>query len=174
MVTVRELLQNVKKSSAYRFHVDQSPMFLGIWFQTIHFILKFRRFQKMWLRHDDWGICIEMINHWLNHEFLLTPGYVHHTQHPWLSMRGDFTELKFGDRAFLVSGPRAVLSNPRPADWFHAARQCCLNFLEIILCVKKSSKRQNSTWHLTISTQIKFLKFIKYMVLNPQIRENIM
>src|SRR6218665_261053 len=80
MVTVRELLQNVKKSSAYRFHVDQRPMFLGIWFQTIHFILKFRRFQKMWLRHDDWGICIEMINHWLNHEFLLTPGYVHHTQ----------------------------------------------------------------------------------------------
>src|SRR6218665_1379576 len=39
---------------------------------------------------------------------------------------------------------------------------------------KKSSKRQNLTLHLTISTQMKFWKFIKYTVLNPQIRENVM
>jgi len=42
-----------------------------------------------------------------------------------------------------------------------------------IMC-KKSSRRQNLTWHLTISTQIKFFKFIKYMVLNPQVTENVM
>jgi len=28
------------------------------------------------------------------------------------------------------------------------------------------------TLHLTISTQIKFLKLIKYTVFNPQVREN--
>ena len=38
---------------------------------------------------------------------------------------------------------------------------------------KISSKTQNLTLHLTISTQIKFLKFIKYRptVLNPQVRK---
>jgi len=38
---------------------------------------------------------------------------------------------------------------------------------------KKSSKRQNLTQRLTISTQIKFFKFIKYTVLNPQVKENV-
>ena len=41
----------------------------------------------------------------------------------------------------------SVLSNPRPAgpaDWFHAARQCWLKLLEIILCVKNQVK--NKTW----------------------------
>ena len=63
----------------------------------------------------------------------------------------------------------------RPADWFHAARQCWLNLLEKkkIMC-KKSSKRQNLSWHLTISTQIQFFKFIKYTILNTQVRENVM
>ena len=39
---------------------------------------------------------------------------------------------------------RPVLSNPRPADWFHAARQCWLNSLEIITRVKNQVK--DKTW----------------------------
>src|SRR6218665_1620715 len=43
------------------------------------------------------------------------------------------------------------------------------------LC-EKSCRRQHLTLQLTISTQIKFFKFIKYRptVLNPQVRENVM
>src|SRR6218665_430738 len=84
-----------------------------------------------------------------------------------------------------------------------AARQCRLKLFEIILCVKnqvtyktrydiclefvlsrpscqlaKVLKKQTLVAFyvsdLTISTQIKFFKFIKYMVLNPQVRENVM
>ena len=71
--------------------------------------------------------------------------------------------------------PKAVLFNP------HAARRlisCGLpvlaKFVRNNIMRKKSSKRQNLTWNLTISTQIKFFKFIKYMVLNSQVRENVM
>src|SRR6218665_443678 len=63
----------------------------------------------------------------------------------------------------------------------HAARQLVscgppvlAKFVRNNIMCKISSKRQNLTSHLTISTQIKFFKFIKYMVLNPQIVENVM
>jgi len=41
------------------------------------------------------------------------------------------------------------------------------------LC-EKSGKRQKLTLDFTVSKQIKFFKFIKYTILNPQVRENVM
>jgi len=66
-----------------------------------------------------------------------------------------------------------VLSNPRaacgpPTDFKDSV---LAKFVKHNIMCKQSSKRQNLTSHLTISTQIKFFKFIKYTVLNPQVRE---